>query len=382
MKKINVFIAVTLAILMSVGVAFATDPYDGTVFGHYKSVVTGGDYDSTQVGGAGAQAGALGMAGADNMNYANAGTVPVYIPGSIDRIYVPGIHYDNVYEKDVNGRGNGKYGATRGHDRNIFENGPPAEQSGWHLVEGGYTSPGHYEYVITPGRWETVQLPAFQGGGNVVILTPKTGAFAFDKDGLEAGSVAFSKIDGSAQSGGFALGLGGDKEWSSSKTFVGGVVFQNGYVELENDNAYAGSMNKSGAVFFTKNCDFDMGHGAATSNSSSSGGAFTAGFNYAKINNDVVNPSAFNMTGNMAKVTGNPDFSKVYGNGISQTGVQVSGTVATGLSTFSYQHPTMGYGAAASWANITQNGGTITATSGGWSTSGTGQNLYKPTQDK
>lgn len=135
---------------------------------------------------------------------------------------------DNVWEKEVNGRGNGKYGAERGYDRNIYDNSGPNENSGWYKIGtvtyiSGYhrekqplalgTSAG-YVGVIAGGLAHTYAIP----GGTASAAIGQAGVWGgVEVKGLAGGEVCAYAIAGEAtvdfstgfKYGGFTGGIAG-----------------------------------------------------------------------------------------------------------------------------------------------------------------------------
>jgi hypothetical protein len=185
-------------------------------------------FDGTVPGVTGGLAIAGGVGAGEGSGFIKTVNVPTWVP-EYTTVY-------NVYEKEVNGRGNGKYGAERGYDRNIFNSNPPNENSGWHLIGTvTYQSGKHLEWrplalgtsegyvgITAGGLANTYAIP----GGTFSQAIGEAGIWGGVKVlGLAGGEVCAGAIAGEAtvdfstgfKYGGFTSGLAGQYA-------VGGLV--------------------------------------------------------------------------------------------------------------------------------------------------------------
>lgn len=200
-------------------------------------------------------------------------------------------------------------------------------------------------------------------------------AMTYDK-GFESGSFAMSKLTSEAKAGGFTLSDDGRKcpnDYSDSLAQAQGTAFQmNGAGELGWNGANAIAWNASEASFKEWSFDKDSGNYIASSFTKADGSAMTVGFSKVKVDPLGSYRSSWGETGNYG--IGNDG---VKGVGMVQTEAFNGGAYATGMSSFSYQAPTVGGGYATNTSIVNVGGSSYSAKSFGYSVSGSGTNNYK-----
>ncbi len=216
---------------------------------------------------------------------------------------------------------------------------------------------------------------AFQAGFADVDSKLYSWAFTYDK-GLESGSFAMSKLISETQAGGFTFSDDGrncKNDYSDSLAKARGTAFQmNGAGELGWNGANAVAYNYSEASFKDWDYDSDYDKYRASSYAHANGSAMTVGFSKVKVDPFGSYRSSWGETGNYG--FGNDG---VKGVGMVQTEAFNSGAYATGMSSFSYQAPTVGGGYATNTSIVNVGGSSYSAKSFGYSVSGSGVNNYK-----
>ena len=173
MKKILV---VGLAVLLSAGVAFAGESGSACIGSGCGNVQGSFNIDTLAIGGGIDAAGKIVPGGAAGGISGAGGATIGQASGQISTFsfktwgVVSTTHYDNIYEKDVNGFGNHKFGAPLGYDRNQFNSNPPNANSGWYLVKGGYDQP-NYGWVTKTLAGGTAGAELTTRGGGITNTT-------------------------------------------------------------------------------------------------------------------------------------------------------------------------------------------------------------------
>jgi hypothetical protein len=274
-----------------------------------------------------------GAAGGEIVNFASAGSKPIY---EWDFGYYGGeAGGSGWYIKDKNPQ-SPQYGRVQ-----YFRNGQPENSSEWSFLGNNY---GWHKDLVgyEPGF-------AYQGANGFAWSKTDTYTFAIDF-GTTSMAGAFGKFEGFAIGGGIAIGDCGDRESSLTTVYLQGGVGQANYAEESGYSfgSFVQGGNESYVDFTAQVTNSDTGRDFAASGAFIGGSAITGGNTVVSIDPYGATRSISACTGNFASFGTNGTVlgSSVTGDGFVAGLIQNGANYAGGSANFAYNGANYGAGGA------------------------------------